>query len=163
MAMGQKSGLVQGTLDMLVVRVLSRGELHGWGITQKLEQLSQNALRVEEVSLAAIGIYGVTAYSVAQRSREIGVRMALGAGQRAVLQLILGRGARLAIWGAGLGVLGALALPRLLRTQLYQVSSTDPEVFLGAAGLLIAIALVASWLPARRATKVDPMAALRAE
>jgi ABC-type antimicrobial peptide transport system permease subunit len=113
--------------------------------------------------LAAVGIYGVIAYTVAQRRREIGVRIALGASRRDVLKLVVGDGARLAVLGVGIGTLGALGLTRLIASQLYNVSATDHEVFLGLALLLIAIALLACWLPARRAAKLDPMIVLRSE
>jgi putative ABC transport system permease protein len=113
--------------------------------------------------LASVGIYGVVAYSVAQRAREIGIRMALGAQGSSVLRMVVGSGLRLALLGVGIGLLGAFAMTQALRKALYQVSATDPATFLGVAALLLAIAAVASWAPARRATRVDPMVSLRAE
>jgi putative ABC transport system permease protein len=113
--------------------------------------------------LAATGIYGVLSGSVAERTREIGVRLALGAQRREVLALILRQGVRLTISGVGLGLLMAWAVTRWLTTLLYSVSATDPWIFGGVALLLSAVALLACYLPARRATKVDPLVALRHE
>ncbi|MGH7632676.1 MAG: ABC transporter permease, partial [Gemmatimonadaceae bacterium] len=113
--------------------------------------------------IAAIGIYGVMMYAVLQRTHEIGVRMALGADRSRVVQMVVRDAARLAAWGAGLGVLGVLAVTRVLSGLLYDVSAADPAVIGGIAVLLATVAVVASWLPARRATTVDPMIALRSE
>ena len=113
--------------------------------------------------LTAIGIYGVVAYSVAQRTREVGIRMALGAQKRDVLKLILVKGLVLVAWGTGFGLVGCYWLSRLVSSQLYGVSPNDPATLVAVAGLLIAVALLASYLPARRATKVDPLVALRYE
>lgn len=113
--------------------------------------------------LAAMGIYGSIAYAVTQRTREIGVRMALGAKRGSVLGLVARRGVLLAIAGVSLGSAGAFALTRVLRSFLVGTSATNPWVFAGSGLLMIAIALIATFLPARRATQVDPVMALRAE
>jgi predicted permease len=113
--------------------------------------------------LAAIGIYGVTAYSVAQRTRELGIRLALGADSRAIVRLIVRQGMWLTIAGLALGLAGALLLTRLMKGVLYGVSATDPLTFGLIALLLAIVALLACWIPARRAAKVDPMIALRQE
>ena len=113
--------------------------------------------------LSAIGIYGVLAYAVSQQRQEIGIRMALGARPRHVLRFVVAWGTRLACLGAAFGIVAALALTRLMKGLLYGVGASDPLTFAGVTFLLLLVAVLASYLPARRATKVDPMIALRCE
>jgi putative ABC transport system permease protein len=113
--------------------------------------------------LAAIGIYGVISYSVSRRTQEIGIRMALGAGRRDVVRLVVRQGMAPALIGLALGVAGAAGLTRLMTTLLFGVTATDPIVFGLTTGLLGAVALAACWLPAWRAARVDPLIALRYE
>ena len=115
------------------------------------------------MALASIGLYGVMSYTVTQRSRELGVRLALGADRREVLGLVLGQGFRLAITGVVLGLVVSLAVTRVMKNMLFNLSATDPLTFLSIALLLVAVALLASYLPAVRATRVNPIEALRAE
>jgi hypothetical protein len=115
------------------------------------------------LALAAVGIYGVMAYSVARRRRELGIRVALGADRASVLGLVLGQGARLALLGIAVGLIAAAAAARLLEGMLYNVGAYDPVAFVGVPVLLAAVALLAVYLPARRAAGVEPMRALRAE
>ncbi|MBZ5499909.1 MAG: FtsX-like permease family protein [Acidobacteriia bacterium] len=113
--------------------------------------------------MAALGLYGVISYTVTQRTQEIGIRMALGAERAQVLALIAGQGLRLAGAGIAIGMVAAAILARLLQSQLFEISSFDPATFAFMAVVLAAVALMAGYLPARRAARIDPMEALRHE
>lgn len=115
------------------------------------------------IVLAAVGIYGVLSYAVSQRTYETGIRRALGAQRRYVLRLVIGQGMKLVTLGIAVGFAAAFALTRLMKTLLFEVSATDPFTFAGIALLLTIVSLLACWIPAWRATKVDPLMALRYE
>src|SRR6185503_17398195 len=115
------------------------------------------------LALACLGIYGVLSFAVVQRTREIGVRIALGAQRRDVVSLVVSQGLKLVLLGSVMGLVAALAATRLVSSLLYRVTPTDPATFACVSLLLGLVAVLASWLPARRATKVDPMEALRYE
>jgi putative ABC transport system permease protein len=129
----------------------------------RLYALLLGVFAVIALALAAVGTYSVIAYSVAQRTREIGVRMALGAQTGAVLKMIVGQGMKLVVSGVALGLTASLGLTRLISNMLFGVSAVDPLTFVVITLLLTFVALLACWIPARRATKVDPMTALRCE
>jgi putative ABC transport system permease protein len=115
------------------------------------------------LALAAIGLFGVMAYLVSQRAREIGVRLALGANRRDIFGLVIGQGLAMTVCGALVGIIGAFVLTRLMKTMLFSVSTTDPVTFVAVPVLLIGVALAACYVPARRAMQVDPVKALRAD
>jgi putative ABC transport system permease protein len=129
----------------------------------RFNYLLLNVFAVVALILTITGVYGMMSYAVAARTREIGVRLALGAQGRDVLKLVIGQGMKPAIAGVALGLAGAYALTRVMATLLFNVSATDPTIFIGMAAMLATVALVACYLPARRATKVDPVIALRNE
>jgi putative ABC transport system permease protein len=139
------------------------GRITSSGSPRRFYAVLLGAFAAIAVSLAAVGIYGVMNYAVSQRSHEIGVRMALGAGRGQVLALVLRQALGVTAAGLAVGLLGAFAATRLLSALLYEVDPTDPLTFIGVAALLTLVALAACAVPARRATKVDPLVALRWE
>ena len=142
------------TMDEIIAEIIS---------AQRIASFALDVFAFLALTLAAIGIYGVTSYAVSQRIHEIGVRMALGAQPSDVMNLVFGQGLRFALWGVGIGLLAALALTRLMASLLYGVTATDPLTFAGVAILLTLTVMAASYVPARRAMRVDPMVALRYE
>jgi len=142
------------TMDQLLADSLSRS---------RFTMLLLGSLSAIALALAAVGIYGVIAYSVTQRTHEIGIRLALGAQRHHVLGLVLGQGIRLALAGIVVGLIGAFSLTQLLSSLLYGVKPTDPVTFVGVASLLLGVAFLACYIPARRAMRVDPIVALRYE
>jgi putative ABC transport system permease protein len=141
-------------MEQVVYERRSPKEVMMWGM---------GAFAVMALLMAAVGTYALMAYAVSQRTHEIGVRMALGALPVDILKLVLRRGLALVLLGVGLGLAGAFALTRALEGLLYKVTATDPLAFGGVSLLLALVALLACYVPARRAMKVDPMVALRCE
>src|SRR5208337_4510410 len=146
--------------DQPIFKLVAMGELAGESVTlRRVSAILLVAFALLALTMAALGIYGVISYSVAQRTHAIVIRMALGAGRPEVLRLIMGEGLRLAVTGVAFGLAGAVVLARLLSSLLYGVRSGDLLTFGGATLLLAVVALLATYIPARRATKVDPMVA----
>jgi ABC-type antimicrobial peptide transport system permease subunit len=147
-----------------VAHIRSMGEVMGRSTArQRFNMLLLTIFGSVALLLAAIGIYGLMAYSVEQRTQEMGIRMALGADRSAIRKLVVWHGMRLAITGVAFGVAAAFGLTRLIASFLFGVKPWDPAVFLAAPLILSAVALLAVWLPAERASSVDPMQALRME
>ena len=132
-------------------------------VTERFSAILMSVLAASGLLLAALGLYGVMAYSVSRRTTEIGVRVALGAQRVHVLRLILGQGAKLTLVGVAIGFAAAWGLTRLLVSLLLEVKASDPVTFVSISLLLISVVLIACFLPTRRALSVDPMIALRAE
>jgi len=130
---------------------------------RRLSMILLGAFAALALVLSCIGIYGVISYLVGQRTQEIGVRMALGAQRRDVMRLVLGQAAKMTLLGVAVGIAGALGLTRLMANQLFGVTAHDPLTYVGVAILLALVALLACYLPARRAVRVDPIMALRHE
>ena len=141
-------------MDEVVARSTSRQRFNTWLMT---------LFGAAALLLAAIGIYGLMAYSVEQRTRELGVRLALGADAGDVRGMVIGQGMALAAVGIGVGLAASLALSRLMTAFLFEVTATDPLVFVVAALVLAVVSLAAVWLPAHKASQVDPIEALRFE
>ena len=156
--------LAQIDKNVPMARVMTMNEIMSSSVAQpRLEAILLGFFGSLALLLAGIGIYGVIAYSVSQRTSEIGIRMALGASRFSVLRMVLSQGLRLASMGLGIGLVLALALTRLMSGILFGISPTDPATFVAILVILAIIALLACFLPARRATRVDPMVALRYE
>jgi putative ABC transport system permease protein len=156
--------LAQVDKSLPMARILTMEELMSTSVAQpRLEAILLGLFGGLAMVLAAVGIYGVMSYSVTQRTSEIGIRMALGAGRMNVLVMVIAQGLRLAMCGLAIGLVLAFFVTRLMTKVLFGVSPTDPATFIGIAILLAAVALLACYIPARRATKVDPMVALRYE
>jgi putative ABC transport system permease protein len=150
--------------DLPITRIRTMEEVRSMAVVSpRLNLLLFGLFAALVLILASVGIYGVTAYSVAQRTREIGIRMALGASRNDVARIVLRQGVRLGAIGVLFGLIGAFALTRLMTSMIYGVSPSDPATFSVVAFLLFSVALAACYIPARRAMRVDPIVALRYE
>ena len=150
--------------DQAVFNVRTMDEIVSGSVARRrFSMLLLSIFAVVALLLASIGLYGMLSYAVAQRTREIGLRITLGAQKGSVLRLVISQGMKLALAGVVLGIIAALALTQTMKSLLFGVSATDPITFVGIAALLLLVSLLACWIPARRATKVDPLVALRYE
>jgi putative ABC transport system permease protein len=150
--------------DQPVSKIRSMDDVMGASVAgPRFRTLLLGMFGLSALSLGAIGIYGVMSYSVSQRTREIGIRIALGAGRPQVTHMVLRQGLVLTLIGLGIGLVGAISLTHLLSTMLYDVRPTDPLTFVGVTLVLTVVSLLANYLPARRATRIDPIVALRCE
>jgi predicted permease len=161
-AVRQAAREIDSNLPLLNVKTLAK-QVDETLVQERLIGAVSSFFGLLALLLAAIGIYGVMAYAVSQRTHEIGVRLALGAQRGAVLRMVLKQGMKLVLIGAGLGLAASLAVTRVIAGQLFDVSPTDPVTFIGAPMLLLIVALAACFAPARRATRVDPLVALKCE
>ena len=150
--------------DMPIAKVATMDRLLAESVAQpRFRTLLLGIFAALALVLASVGIYGVISYSVTQRTHEIGIRMALGAQAHDVSKLVIREGVALALIGVTIGLAASLALTRLMESLLFEVSTTDQSIFAGVGALLVAVAVLACWIPARRASRVDPMVALRCE
>jgi predicted permease len=150
--------------ELPIYRVTTMDQVVSDSMTQRRFALTlMSIFALVALILAAIGLYGVMAYSVTQRTHEIGIRLALGASRGNVLKMVVGQGLLLALIGVGIGLTAAFGLTRLMAALLFGVSAIDPLIFASLPLLLTGVAAMASWIPGRRATRVDPMIALRYE
>jgi len=150
--------------DMPVYDVSTMNQIISGTLSQRrFSLLLLSLFSILALLLTAAGVYGVMSYSVTQRSHEIGIRMSLGAGHYDIMKTVVGRGMALAFAGAAFGVVAALALTRVIASLLFNIKETDAVTFIATSGLLLGVALAANLIPARRATKVDPLNALRYE
>ncbi len=150
--------------DLAIAKIRTMDQVIGASVAgPKFNTFLLGIFAMVALFLAAIGIYGVLAYAVTQQTHEIGIRLALGAQQKDVLRLVLRQGTKLALTGVGIGIVAALFLTRLMATLLFGVSAADPLTFALVAFILIVVALLACYIPARRAMRTEPIVALRYE
>jgi predicted permease len=153
---------VDSSLPVFDARPMSDRVRETWG-SQRLLSFLFSVFAALALLLATIGLYGLLAYTTSKRVREIGIRLVLGARPGQIRALVLSHGVQLLLIGSAIGLLGAIAISRLLQAVLFEVSGLDPRIYLGVGVLLFAATLLASWIPARRASHVDPLQALRTE
>jgi putative ABC transport system permease protein len=164
LALGMRAAIAELDRNVTISEAQTVEEVvHEATAEPRFYMLVLGSFAIVALTLAALGIYGVMSHAVSRRTHEIGVRMALGARPGDVLTLVVGQSMRAALWGAAVGLLAAFAVTRLMSTLLYGVGSSDPMTFVAALLVLSGVALLASYIPARRAAHVDPLSALRAE